>query len=142
MFTHTVIPLDGSKLAQSVIDAIDSIPFPDDHHITLVTVHDPLVGRQFEEFAAAEHISVVEAIRRYHDDVITDLAARGHSVSSSQVTATDAADGILEAVSGLGATAVIMSSHGRSGVRRWMLGSVAEKLVRSLDCPIVIVPVR
>jgi nucleotide-binding universal stress UspA family protein len=35
-----------------------------------------------------------------------------------------------------------MASHGRSGMSRWMLGSVAEKLARSADVPVTIVPVR
>jgi nucleotide-binding universal stress UspA family protein len=36
---------------------------------------------------------------------------------------------------------LIMTSHGRSGVRRWLLGSVAEKLVRDAPVPVILVPV-
>jgi nucleotide-binding universal stress UspA family protein len=35
---------------------------------------------------------------------------------------------------------VVMTSHGRSGVRRWLLGSVAEYLVRHADAPVLLVP--
>jgi len=37
---------------------------------------------------------------------------------------------------------VVMSSHGRRGFRRWMLGSVAEKLVRESAAPVLLVPTR
>ena len=36
---------------------------------------------------------------------------------------------------------IVMTSHGRSGVQRWLLGSVAEKLVREAPVPVVLVPV-
>ena len=35
---------------------------------------------------------------------------------------------------------IVMTSHGRSGLRRWLLGSVAEQLVRIADVPVVLVP--
>jgi len=34
---------------------------------------------------------------------------------------------------------IVMASHGRSGVKRWLIGSVAEKLVRTAPCPVVLV---
>lgn len=35
---------------------------------------------------------------------------------------------------------LVLTSHGRGGVRRWLLGSVAEKLVREADAPVLLVP--
>ena len=37
---------------------------------------------------------------------------------------------------------VIMASHGRSGLGRWLLGSVAEKVIRTAEVPVLVVPVR
>ena len=37
---------------------------------------------------------------------------------------------------------IVMTSHGRSGFRRWLLGSVAEKLIRSGIAPVVLVPAK
>ena len=37
---------------------------------------------------------------------------------------------------------IVMASHGRSGVSRWLLGSVANKVVQSSPVPVVVVPVR
>jgi nucleotide-binding universal stress UspA family protein len=36
---------------------------------------------------------------------------------------------------------IVMTSHGRSGVRRWLLASVAEKLIQEVPVPVILVPV-
>jgi nucleotide-binding universal stress UspA family protein len=36
---------------------------------------------------------------------------------------------------------IVMASHGRGGVQRWLLGSVAEKLVREAPVPVMLVPI-
>ncbi|MDH3707202.1 MAG: universal stress protein [Acidimicrobiia bacterium] len=41
-----------------------------------------------------------------------------------------------------GADLVVMASHGRSGMTRWLLGSMTEKLVRASEVPVLVVPVR
>ncbi len=35
---------------------------------------------------------------------------------------------------------LVLTSHGHGGVRRWLLGSVAEKLIREVDAPVLLVP--
>jgi nucleotide-binding universal stress UspA family protein len=49
----------------------------------------------------------------------------------------DAAREILRAVGELGVDSVVMATHGRSGVGRFLLGSVAEKVVRESLCPVL-----
>jgi nucleotide-binding universal stress UspA family protein len=51
------------------------------------------------------------------------------------------ADGILAVADELGADLIVMASHGRSGVSRVLLGSVAERVLRHAKCPVLIVPV-
>ncbi len=52
-----------------------------------------------------------------------------------------AADGLLDVVATRDASMLVVASHGRSGVQRWLLGSVAEKLARASTVPVLIVPV-
>ena len=49
------------------------------------------------------------------------------------------AEGILKVAARNEADLIIMSSHGRGGIARWMLGSVAERVVQSSDCPVLVV---
>jgi nucleotide-binding universal stress UspA family protein len=65
------------------------------------------------------------------------------SIDAQAVTAS-VVDGsparvLLEAVQDNHATAVIVGSHGRRGLRRFFLGSVAEQVVRSCDVPVLVV---
>jgi nucleotide-binding universal stress UspA family protein len=48
--------------------------------------------------------------------------------------------GLTELASTLGADLVVVGSHGRQGVVRWLLGSVAEGLVRQASCPVLVIP--
>lgn len=52
------------------------------------------------------------------------------------------ADGILAVAEAEGVDLIVVASHGRSGMTRWLLGSVAEKVARAAEVPVVIVPAR
>jgi nucleotide-binding universal stress UspA family protein len=67
------------------------------------------------------------------------------AVSQLQAEGVDASGGIVNgspffAISTQAGDLLILTSHGRGGVRRWLLGSVAEKLVREADAPVLLVP--
>ena len=47
--------------------------------------------------------------------------------------------GIVEAASELGADMIVMGSHGRSGVSRWLLGSVTENVIQRSKLPVLVV---
>ena len=94
-----------------------------------------------EEVAASEHLSIEEA-----GEAALRSAARENAPSvpaSFEVRFRDfPAEGILEVAASENVDMIVIPSHGRSGMTRWMLGSVAEKIARSADVPIVIVPAR
>ena len=52
---------------------------------------------------------------------------------------TDFADIIVRQAKKLGASMIVMGSHGRTGLRRLLLGSVAERTLRYASCPVLIV---
>ena len=51
-------------------------------------------------------------------------------------------EGVLEAACRSGADLIVTASHGRSGISRWVLGSVTERIARDADVPVMIVPSR
>lgn len=51
------------------------------------------------------------------------------------------ADGIVDLAKELNADLIVMASHGRSGLTRVLIGSVAERVLRHAPCPVLIVPV-
>lgn len=52
----------------------------------------------------------------------------------------DPRDVILDHARALPADLIVMSTHSRSGLERWVLGSVAERVVRSAPCPVLVIP--
>jgi len=52
----------------------------------------------------------------------------------------DAADAICHEAEKVGADAIVVGSHGRTGLRRLFLGSVSERVVRHAPCPVLVVP--
>ncbi|HUK39824.1 MAG TPA: universal stress protein [Candidatus Acidoferrales bacterium] len=55
------------------------------------------------------------------------------------VRAANFAEAIARRAKKLGATMIVMGSHGRTGLQRFVLGSVAERTIRYADCPVLIV---
>lgn len=94
-----------------------------------------------EEFGSAEHLSVDDAgqlqLRRHAERLAPDLEATvvvGYDESP--------AHGILTAAEQNHADMIVIASHGRTGMTRWLLGSIAEKIARTTTVPVVIVPAR
>ncbi|HWP35897.1 MAG TPA: universal stress protein [Thermodesulfobacteriota bacterium] len=84
--------------------------------------------------------------RRRAEGDLADLAARlaaqagGVRVDTALVdAAASAADAIVGAALERGADLVVMGTQGRSGLRRMLLGSVAEQVVRAARCPVLVV---
>jgi nucleotide-binding universal stress UspA family protein len=68
--------------------------------------------------------------------------ARGFEVAAAAsvwIRASNVGDIILDAAKHFGAELIVMGSHGRTGVRRLVLGSVAEHVLRHATCPVVTV---
>jgi len=110
------------------------------HLVAMINVNLP-ERAVLEELGSAEHLSLEDAAQAALEAILARLAP---SVSSSvEVRFRDfPADAILEVADGEHADLIVIASHGRSGMTRWMLGSVAEKIARNAEVPVVMVPAR
>jgi nucleotide-binding universal stress UspA family protein len=142
-----VIPLDGSALAEEALPTAQALATRLGVPLHLITAIDVL--REIP----AELGPVVAFDRGVYDKTRTQLDAAATS-RLTQVSDQLQRDGLhvtTEIVHGSPFAAIadavhpgdviVMTSHGRGGVRRWLLGSVAEKLVREAPVPVVLVPV-
>ena len=137
-----VVPVDTSELAERAIHVAADLAAALGAPLVVMTVVDSHVTDGITEFASAEQVDMFDAIESYFTHLTDPLRTRGIEVSFHQVSGKHPADDILHFVENHEVRMVVMSSHGRSGLSRWLLGSVAEKVVRSSDVPVVIVPVR
>jgi nucleotide-binding universal stress UspA family protein len=144
--TRLVAPLDGSPRAEAALPVATAISRRLGTPIALLRVVDPAdlmppaVGMgeaiPFEIYDEAEK-ELEEEARNYLETMARTLREQGLSVAMS-VLMGPAASSIKEATS-LG-DVLVLSSHERTGVTRWLLGSVAEKLTREDESPVILVP--
>ena len=74
------------------------------------------------------------------DAVCDRLRSEGFAVERMARIATHVAEGILECAADTGADLVVIATHGRGGLPRLTLGSVADKVIRAADSPVLVVP--
>jgi nucleotide-binding universal stress UspA family protein len=141
---HILIPLDGSTRAEDAIEPALALGSSTHARYTLLQAIEPLsvgfapsAARLSEQFLQEWHASA----RSYLESIAAPLRHAGHGVAT-QTVALPAALAIVEGAQQYHADMIVMSSHGRSGVARLLLGSVADKVVRSATVPVFIQPVH
>jgi nucleotide-binding universal stress UspA family protein len=88
---------------------------------------------------------LADAIAAEREAAAADLDAIAAELREAGIAATTVvqagspANDLLDLLAGRQYDLVVMSSHGRTGVKRWMLGSVAERLVEASHTPVLIV---
>ncbi len=130
-----LVPLDGSRVAEQALPQARRIARLTGASITLVRVVDARALRH--DSFSAQQAPVLEA-RDYLRRAKRRLALDGFAVSS-EVYYGDAGEGILSAADQVSADTIVMSSHGRSGVSRVLLGSVTERVVHASATPVLVV---
>ena len=146
--TRLVVPLDGSALAEQSLPFATAISRRLGTSLFLVRVIStaalmpPAVSMgeaiPFELYEEAEQEQEHEA-ETYLNGVAQRLREQGLQVATEMLTG-GAADAIEEATK-LG-DVVVLCSHERTGVMRWLLGSVAETLTREDHSPVILVPAQ
>jgi nucleotide-binding universal stress UspA family protein len=148
LFRRIVVPLDGSELANEALPEAQKLAKHLGVPIQLVRAVDPTTWMPYaagaEPAPALSPEVTVRIIDQARQEARDSLAASAATLAGSGVEVTQQ---VLEG-SPFFAIAdalqpgdlLVMTSHGRSGVQRWLMGSVAEKLVREAPVPVMIVP--
>lgn len=144
MYKKLLVPLDTSEFAECVLDHVkDMVTSRSIPEVVLLTVNEST----YEPYAAHLDPQVVKRARERTAQQSLEYLEKTKSklgLSNSMVTTVmrtgQAEDEILDYIRKNGVDIVIMSSQGRSGVSRWLLGSVAERVVRNSPVPVFVVP--
>jgi nucleotide-binding universal stress UspA family protein len=136
MFSKVLIPLDGSSLAEQALGVGAAIAHASGATVDVVSVHEPIV------FDAAQQEpldrSVWDETRRYVEGIAAELSS-GAGVSATHATFKgDAIECISGRVREIDADLIVMTSHGRTGLSRMWLGSVADGLIRNSRVPVLL----
>lgn len=135
MFARILVPLDGSPLAEAILPEV--VDLAKLHGAEVLLLRVALVRALPGVDQTEAQVRAVEEAEGYLADVERGLAARGVSVRSA-VRYGRAVEEILDHAESQRADLIAMSTHGRSGIRRIMLGSVAEAVVRAAPVPVLL----
>lgn len=147
LYSHVLIPLDGSPAAEAVVEQAARIGSLAHARYTLLRIVVPArvpvqsfagsAGRQDNEAASAE----MQQARSYLEAQVTQLAATGLRVDSKVHRSEFAARGILTVAHDVQADLIAMCTH-RHGAARFALGSTADKVLRAGTLPLLLMHPR
>lgn len=143
MYRQIVVPLDGSELAEEALAQATKMAKAAGTPLKLIRVVDtyrtqslPATGMALDYSMLSELAEEeIEDAKTYLTDLVQKVRAEGLQVSGDVLhgpiarqicSAADKED------------LIVMSSHGRTGIKRWFLGSVAEEVMRNAECPVLL----
>ncbi|MCA9934571.1 MAG: universal stress protein [Ardenticatenaceae bacterium] len=144
MFNHVLVPLDGSAFAEAALPYALSLATQYKASLTLLRIVSPPRWQSMMEAESPElyeklcqrAIQDAESYLLYKQEA---LEAEGFNIHIRVERGEPAAQTILDLAEAEKNDVIVMSTHGRSGLQRWMFGSVAERIIHHAHIPVLLV---
>ena len=144
MYQRILVPLDGSPLGEQVLPYVHVMAKGLQCPVALMRAFsvpedmaDPAHGLYIDQVASG----IRQQSHEYLSRIGVSLREAGTTVSSTEHEG-NAASIIVNEAEKVADTLIAMSTHGRSGVTRWVLGSVTDKVLRATTNPLLIIRAR
>lgn len=139
-----IVPLDGSELAESVIPMMAGVATKLDLEVVLFRAyHVPYNAYAGDDGYMVNYDELIASVRDEANDYLDKKVAEVKKLGVAKVSALTkegfAGDEIIAIGRKTPDSLIAMCSHGRSGVKRWVLGSVTETVVRHSGDPVLVV---
>jgi nucleotide-binding universal stress UspA family protein len=139
-----LIAIDGSDSSKAALDSVIARPWPPDTELKVLNVVEPpslLMGREMGGYDP-EFEAVWKALREQAkalvEKAVEKLRAAKFNVSPELVEG-DPKSQIIDIANEWHADMIILGSHGRSGLERFLMGSVSQDVVRHAHCSVEII---
>jgi nucleotide-binding universal stress UspA family protein len=141
MYKKILVPLDGSELAKKALDQAEKLAKTFDAEIILFQVVPfmPIYGSPELVTPLIVDEKHKEAAEKYLLNLAEELKKKGLKVRSTVRTGQVVAMEIIDFAKESGVDLIVMCTHGRSGITRWVLGSVAFKVLTRAEAPILLI---
>jgi len=139
VFKKILVPLDGSRRAEQSLPVACSLAQAYQAEVRLISVEeviDPLNPGDWQAEPEAPHSS--SSRLHYLSRQVKAVEEQGLKVSHAILPIGSPAQLILEEAQATQADLIVVTSHGRSGLSRLVLGSVSEYLARHAPCPVMV----
>jgi nucleotide-binding universal stress UspA family protein len=142
-FDRILVPLDGSRLAEGALEPAEALALRFEAKLRAVRV----VPKPFQltSVAGVPGVEINEKghqeLLREAEDYLVEVSVRrsGDGLEGMVIESSGAAEGVVQAAGAWDADLVVLSSHGRGGLERVVLGSVADKVIRETTRPVLVV---
>lgn len=145
---RVIVPLDGSGLAEKILPYVRSLASKLSLDMQLVRTYNlppnayVLADGVIDQGPAQYRKKLHEESEQYLDGKAAGLRADGFASVSATSIEGDAASELIDLAAGQPQSLIAISTHGRSGFGRWVLGSVAEKVVQNSRAPVLLIRAR
>jgi nucleotide-binding universal stress UspA family protein len=141
MFTSILCPIDGSECAAKALDIAAQLAAEQKAKLTICTVVDPSRAAAMAFGDATMSAACFEALEDEAKTLAADALERVKNVAKAEVICLDGQpiEKIVEYALAKGCDLIVIGSHGRSGIRRALLGSVAEGVLHKAHAPVMII---
>ena len=145
-YKHLLVPVDESPMSYAAAEHALSLAKDLNCPVTIMSVIavDPFVGVDFYKVAPAITDYFMQAEQNAQNrlaEIQQSFSREGISVDTKIIRGVAASEGIVQIANEIGADLIIMGSHGRTGVKKMMLGSVAQNVLTQSPVPVLIVKV-
>ena len=145
-YKHLLVPVDESPMSYAAAEQALSLAKDLNCPVTIMSVIavDPFVGVDFYKVAPAITDYFMQAEQNAQNrlaEIQQSFSREGISVDTKIIRGVAALEGIVQIANEIGADLIIMGSHGRTGVKKMMLGSVAQNVLTQSPVPVLIVKV-
>ena len=141
MYRKILVPLDGSKVAEGVLPHAKDLAYSQGAELILLTVGaNPAMDFAFSDpgLARSAITEQEERTKKYISEIEDQLKAAGFR-TSTVLRVGSVAEVILGVAEELGVDCIAMSTHGRTGPARWLLGSIADRVVHNSKVPVLLI---
>ena len=137
MYRHILVPLDGSALAEAALNYARDIAGGLGLSMTILHVYDP-AEREFVTMREGYITRITDLVRGQLSELYEEQRGSPGEVRGELIMG-HAAEEIFRYADKNDIDLILMGTHGRSGIKRWAIGSVADKVVRATKKPVLLV---
>ena len=141
MYRKILVPLDGSQVAEGALPHAKALAYSVGAELILLNVGaNPGLDFAFGDPGIAQEAIEEQESRskKYMSKIENELKAAGFK-TSALLRVGSVAEVILSVAEELQVDVIAMSTHGRTGPARWLLGSVAERVVHNSKVPVLLI---
>ncbi|HEX9880167.1 MAG TPA: universal stress protein, partial [Candidatus Binatia bacterium] len=137
-FKTCFVPLDGSPVGEQTLPHVEALSKALNIEVVIIRAYESM-AQGHVPFADSVKARMREEAEAYLKDKVRQLEERGIKRASYLLPLGNAAEKIVDITRAAPESLVVICTHGRSGIGRWVLGSVTDHVVRDSGNPVLVV---